>query len=302
MTDTGVLRCGIVAVVGAPNAGKSTLVNRLVGAKVSIVTHKVQTTRTRIRGIAMQGDAQIVFIDTPGIFVAKRRLERAMVQAAWASVEDADVALVIHDAGRSQISAETRQVIEGLAEARCEVVLVLNKVDLIRREKLLELASELSGMGTFSKVFMLSALNGDGTEDLMTYLTSRMPEGPWLFPEDQLSDLSLRMLAAEITREKLFLNLHQELPYALTVETESWEDFKDGSARVQQVIYVGREQHKAICLGKGGKTIRLVRQAAQKEMEAAFGQPVHLFLFVKVRENWINDPERYRNLGLEFDA
>ncbi|HEY9550299.1 MAG TPA: GTPase Era [Kiloniellaceae bacterium] len=302
MTDTGILRCGIVAVVGAPNAGKSTLVNRLVGAKVSIVTHKVQTTRTRIRGIAMQGDAQIVFIDTPGIFVAKRRLERAMVQAAWASVEDADVALVIHDAGRSQISAETRQVIEGLAEARCEVVLVLNKVDLVRREKLLELTSELSGMGTFSKVFMLSALNGDGTEDLMAYLSSRMPEGPWLFPEDQLSDLSLRMLAAEITREKLFLNLHQELPYALTVETESWEDFKDGSARVQQVIYVGREQHKAICLGKGGKTIRLVRQAAQKEMETAFGQPVHLFLFVKVRENWINDPERYRNLGLEFDA
>lgn len=302
MTGADAQRCGIVAVVGAPNAGKSTLVNQLVGAKVSIVTHKVQTTRTRIRGIAVQGNAQVVFVDTPGIFVAKRRLERAMVQAAWASVEDADVALVIHDAGRSQISAETRQVIEGLAEARCEVVLVLNKVDLVRREKLLELASELSAMGTFSKVFMLSALNGDGTGDLMNYLTSRLPEGPWLFPEDQLSDLSLRTLAAEITREKLFLNLHQELPYALTVETESWEDFKNGSARVQQVIYVGREQHKAICLGKGGKTIRVVRQSAQKEMEAAFGQPIHLFLFVKVRENWINDPERYRNLGLEFDA
>ena len=298
----GARRSGIVAVVGAPNAGKSTLVNQLVGAKVSIVTHKVQTTRTRIRGIAVEGDAQIVFVDTPGIFTAKRRLERAMVQAAWAGVEDADVVLVIHDAGRRQISDETRQVIEGLAGARSEVVLVLNKVDLVKREKLLELAAELSGLGSFSKVFMISALNGDGTQDLMAYLAKRMPVGPWLFPEDQLSDLSLRMLAAEITREKLFLNLHEELPYALTVETESWEDFKDGSARVQQVIYVGRDQHKAICLGKGGKTIRLVREAAQKEMEAAFGQRIHLFLFVKVRENWINDPERYRNLGLDFDA
>jgi len=298
----GARRCGIVAVVGAPNAGKSTLVNQLVGAKVSIVTHKVQTTRTRIRGIAVHGDAQIVFVDTPGIFTAKRRLERAMVQAAWAGVEDADVVLVIHDAGRRHISDETRQVIEGLAGARSEVVLVLNKVDLVKREKLLELAAELSGLGSFSKVFMISALNGDGTKDLMGYLAKRMPEGPWLFPEDQLSDLSLRMLAAEITREKLFLNLHEELPYALTVETESWEDFKDGSARVQQVVYVGREQHKAICLGKGGKTIRLVREAAQKEMEAAIGQRIHLFLFVKVRENWINDPERYRNLGLDFDA
>ena len=298
----GAQRCGIVAVVGAPNAGKSTLVNQLVGAKVSIVTHKVQTTRTRIRGIAAQGGAQIVFVDTPGIFTAKRRLERAMVQAAWAGVEDADVVLVIHDAGRREISDETRQVIKGLAESPSEVVLVLNKVDLVKREKLLALAAELSGLGRFSKVFMISALNGDGTRDLMDYVASRMPESPWLFPEDQLSDLSLRMLAAEITREKLFLNLHEELPYALTVETESWEDFKDGSARVQQVIYVGREQHKAICLGKGGKTIRVVRETAQKEMEAAFGQRVHLFLFVKVRENWINDPERYRNLGLDFDA
>jgi len=303
MTEAGsVHRCGIVAVVGAPNAGKSTLVNHLVGAKISIVTHKVQTTRTRIRGIAVHGDSQIVFVDTPGIFVAKRRLERAMVQAAWAGVEDADVALVIHDAGRREISDETRQVIAGLADARCEVVLVLNKVDLIKREKLLDLAAALSGLGKFSKVFMVSALNGDGMQDLIGYLATRMPEGPWLFPEDQLSDLSLRMLAAEITREKLFLNLHQELPYALTVETEKWEEFKNGSVRIEQIVYVGREQHKAICLGKGGKTIRLVRQAAQKEMEEAFGQPVHLFLFVKVRENWINDPERYRNLGLEFDA
>jgi GTP-binding protein Era len=288
--------------VGAPNAGKSTLVNHLVGAKISIVTHKVQTTRTRIRGIAAHDDSQIIFVDTPGIFTAKRRLERAMVQAAWAGVEDADVVLVIHDAGRREIPEETRQVIAGLANARCEVALVLNKVDLIKREKLLKLAAELSDLGKFSKVFMVSALNGDGMQDLIGYLANRMPVGTWLFPEDQLSDLSLRMLAAEITREKLFLNLHQELPYALTVETESWEEFKDGSARIEQTVYVGREQHKGICLGKGGKTIRLVRQAAQKDMEEAFGQPVHLFLFVKVRENWINDPERYRNLGLEFDA
>ncbi len=295
-------RCGFVAVVGAPNAGKSTLVNQLVGAKVSIVTHKVQTTRTRVRGIAVHGNSQIVFIDTPGIFMAKRRLERAMVQAAWAGVEDADVVLVIHDAGRKKISDDARRVIEGLADSRCELVLVLNKVDLVKRERLLELAAELSTMADFSKVFMISALTGDGLEDLLDYLAGRMPEGPWHFPEDQLSDISLRLLAAEITREKLFLNLHQELPYALTVESEGWEEFKDGSVRIEQTIYVGREQHKAMCLGKGGKTIRMVREAAQKEMEEAFGQPVHLFLFVKVRENWINDPERYRNLGLEFDA
>lgn len=295
-------RCGFVAVLGAPNAGKSTLVNQLVGAKVSIVTHKVQTTRTRVRGIAIHGSSQIVFIDTPGIFTAKRRLERAMVQAAWAGVEDADVVLVIHDAGRKKISDDTRRVIEGLAGSRCELVLVLNKVDLVKREKLLELAAELAAMADFSKVFMISALTGDGLEDMLDYLAGRMPEGPWHFPEDQLSDISLRLLAAEITREKLFLNLHQELPYALTVESEGWEEFKDGSVRIEQTIYVGREQHKAMCLGKGGKTIRMVREAAQKEMEEAFGQPVHLFLFVKVRENWINDPERYRNLGLEFDA
>jgi GTP-binding protein Era len=295
-------RCGFVAVIGAPNAGKSTLVNQLVGAKVSIVTHKVQTTRTRVRGIAVHGDSQIVFIDTPGIFAAKRRLERAMVQAAWAGIEDADVAMVIHDCSRKNISDDARQVLEGIAKATCEKVLVLNKVDLVPRERLLDLAARLSEMADFSKVFMISALTGDGLEDLIAYLARRMPEGPWHFPEDQLSDISLRLLAAEITREKLFLNLHQELPYALTVETDSWEDFQDGSARVEQTIFVGREQHKAICLGKGGKTIRVVRQTAQKEMEAAFGQPVHLFLFVKVRENWLNDPERYRNLGLEFDA
>jgi len=295
-------RCGFVAVVGAPNAGKSTLVNRLVGAKVSIVTHKVQTTRTRVRGIAVHGNSQIVFIDTPGIFTAKRRLERAMVQAAWAGLEDADVAVAVHDCSRKNISDDARQVIEGVGKASREKLLVLNKVDLVKRERLLDLTARLSVMADFSKVFMISALTGDGLDDLIAYLATRMPEGPWHFPEDQLSDISLRLLAAEITREKLFLNLHQELPYALTVETDSWEDFQDGSARVEQTIFVGREQHKAMCLGKGGKTIRSVRQTAQKEMEEAFGQPIHLFLFVKVRENWLNDPERYRNLGLEFDA
>lgn len=295
-------RCGFVAVVGAPNAGKSTLVNRLVGAKVSIVTHKVQTTRTRVRGIAMAGDSQIVFVDTPGIFAAKRRLERAMVQAAWAGIEDADVVLVVHDASRKNISDDARLVIEGLTDTSHPPVLVLNKIDLVKRERLLALTAQLSEAGQFSEVFMVSAETGDGIADLTEFLAARMPVGPWHFPEDQLSDITLRLMAAEITREKLFLNLHQELPYALTVESEGWEEFKDGSVRVQQTVYVARDQHKAMCLGKGGRTIRAVREAAQAELEAFLGQTVHLFIFVKVRENWINDPERYRMLGLEFDA
>lgn len=295
-------RCGFVAVVGAPNAGKSTLVNRLVGAKVSIVTHKVQTTRTRVRGIAIAGDSQIVFVDTPGIFAAKRRLERAMVQAAWAGIEDADVVLVVHDASRKNISDDARMVIEGLADTSHRPVLVLNKIDLVKRERLLALTAQLTEAGQFSEVFMVSAETGDGIADLTEFLAARMPIGPWHFPEDQLSDVTLRLMAAEITREKLFLNLHQELPYALTVESEGWEEFKDGSVRVQQTVYVARDQHKAMCLGKGGRTIRAVRESAQAELEEVLGQPVHLFIFVKVRENWINDPERYRMLGLEFDA
>lgn len=295
-------RCGFVAVVGAPNAGKSTLVNRLVGAKVSIVTHKVQTTRTRVRGIAIAGDSQIVFVDTPGIFAAKRRLERAMVQAAWTGIEDADVVLVVHDASRKNISDDARMVIEGLADTSHRPVLVLNKIDLVKRERLLALTAQLSEAGQFSEVFMVSAETGDGIADLTEFLAARMPIGPWHFPEDQLSDVTLRLMAAEITREKLFLNLHQELPYALTVESEGWEEFKDGSVRVQQTVYVARDQHKAMCLGKGGRTIRAVREAAQAELEEVLGQAVHLFIFVKVRENWINDPERYRMLGLEFDA
>lgn len=295
-------RCGFVAVVGAPNAGKSTLVNSLVGAKVSIVTHKVQTTRTRVRGIGISGNSQIIFVDTPGIFTAKRRLERAMVQAAWAGVEDADVVLVIHDASRKKISDEARMVIEGLADRPCELVLVLNKIDLVKRERLLSLAAELSESAEFSRVFMISAHSGDGIDDLMEFLAARMPLGPWHFPEDQLSDTTLRLMASEVTREKLFLNLHQELPYALTVETENWQEFNDGSVRIEQTVYVAREQHKAMCLGKGGKSIRAVREAAQRELQETLGQAVHLFIFVKVRENWINDPERYRILGLEFDA
>lgn len=295
-------RCGFVAIVGAPNAGKSTLVNQLVGAKVSIVTHKVQTTRTRVRGIAVCGNSQIVFVDTPGIFTAKRRLERAMVQAAWAGVEDADVVVVVHDASRRKVSDEARMVIEGLSDRPGELILVLNKIDLVQRERLLEITKELSQSVDFSRVFMISALSGDGTDDLLQYLAGRMPLGPWHFPEDQLSDVTLRLLASEVTREKLFLNLHQELPYALTVETESWEEFQDGSVRIEQVVYVAREQYKAMCLGKGGRNIRAVREAAQQELESTLGQKVHLFLFVKVRENWINDPERYRMLGLEFDA
>ncbi len=291
-----------MAVVGAPNAGKSTLVNHLVGAKVSIVTHKVQTTRTPIRGIAIHGNSQIVFVDTPGIFTAKRRLERAMVQAAWAGVEDADVVVIVHDASRSKISDEARMVIEGLSNKACELVLALNKIDLVKRERLLEITEKLCQTTDFSKVFMISALSGDGTEDLLQYLAARMPLGPWHFPEDQLSDVTLRLLASEVTREKLFLNLHQELPYALTVETESWEEFQDGSVRIEQVVYVAREQHKAMCLGKGGRNIRAVRESAQQELQSTLGQKVHLFLYVKVRENWINDPERYRGLGLEFDA
>ena len=295
-------RCGFVAVVGAPNAGKSTLVNRLVGAKVSIVTHKVQTTRTRIRGIAVEGESQMVFVDTPGIFNAKRRLERAMVQAAWAGIEDADIVLVVHDASKKRVSDEARMVITGIPEASREVILVLNKIDLVKRERLLELTAELSQAREFAEVFMISASSGDGVADLSEFLARRMPPSPWHFPEDQISDITLRLMASEITREKLFLNLHQELPYSLTVESESWQEFDDGSVRIEQSVFVAREQHKAMCLGKGGKTIRAVRQAAQVDLEQVLGQPVHLFIFVKVRENWLNDPERYRVLGLEFDA
>ena len=293
-------RCGVVALAGAPNAGKSTLVNSLVGAKVSIVTRKVQTTRMRLRAIAKHGETQIVFMDMPGIFSPKRRLERAMVAAAWTGVHDADVVVVVFDAGRRAIDRDTRLILDGLKKKRRRAVLALNKIDLIKRERLLRLAAQFEEEGIFDRIFMISALQGDGVGDLMADLERRMPEGPWLFPEDQLSDLPLRHMAAEATREKLFLRLHQELPYALTVETDAWEEFKNGSVKIEQTIYVQRPTQKAIVLGKRGQQIKQIREETQKELEEMLGQRVHLFLFVKVRENWIEDPERYQSLGLDF--
>lgn len=298
----GVHRCGVVALLGAPNAGKSTLLNGLVGAKISIVTHKVQTTRARIRGIAMEGDSQIVLVDTPGIFTAERRLERAMVAAAWAGARDADRVVLIYDAARARMGKDTRMIIDGLKKTKRRAVLVLNKIDTIKRDRLLELIALFDAEGIFDETFMISALKGDGVKDLMTYLAKSVPVGEWLFPDDQLSDLPMRLLAAEVTREKLFLHLHQELPYALTVETETWEDFKDGSARLEQTIYVQRDQHKSICLGKKGQMIRRIREEAQADLEIMTERKIHLFLFVKVRERWVDDPERYREWGLEFNA
>jgi len=300
-SEAGPKRCGFAALLGAPNAGKSTLLNALVGEKISIVTPKVQTTRSRIRGIVIEGASQIVFVDTPGIFQPKRRLERAMVAAAWAGARDADLVVLLYDASRKRVDEDTRRILDGLKRQERRAVLALNKIDAIRRDKLLALAAAFEAEGLFERIFMISALTGDGVDDLRRYLAGLLPEGPWLYPEDQLSDLPLRLLAAEVTREKLFLKLHQELPYALTVETERWEDFKDGSVKIEQTIYLQRESQKAIVLGKGGRTIKELRAAAQGELAAMLERPVHLFLFVKVREGWIDDPERYREWGLEFD-
>jgi GTP-binding protein Era len=294
-------RCGVVALIGAPNVGKSTLLNAMLGSKVSIVTHKVQTTRARVRGIAIRGDAQIIFIDTPGIFEPRRRLERAMVAAAWSVVGDADITALLYDARREKRDPDTRRILEGLRERGARAVLVLNKIDLVKRENLLRLAADFEAEGLFDRIFMISAYNGDGVGDLLDYFAETVPEGVWLYPEDQISDLPLRLLAAEITREKLFLRLHQELPYGLTVETESWQEFKNGDVRIQQVVYLSRPQHKAMCLGKGGQRIKEIRESAQRELEQLLECRVHLFLHLKVRENWIEDPERYRYLGLEFN-
>lgn len=296
-------RCGVVALIGAPNAGKSTLLNRMVGAKVSIVTHKVQTTRARVRGVAIDGAAQIVFADTPGIFArTRRRLERAMVHAAWTSAEDADVVVLLYDAARRQIDDDTLTIVERLKAIDRPCVLALNKIDRIRREKLLELAARFDAEGVFTRIFMISAETGDGVGDLKHWLAARMPAGPWLYPGDQLSDLSLRLLAAEVTREKLFLKLHEELPYALTVETDDWRTFDDGSARIEQTVYVERESQKRIVVGRQGETIRKVREAAQRELEDELACAVHLFIFVKVREHWTEDPERYGPWGLAYDV
>lgn len=298
-------RCGFVALVGAPNVGKSTLMNNLVGAKVSIVTPKVQTTRTRVLGICIRGASQLVFVDTPGIFMPKRRLERAMVRAAWRGAADADMAVVLVDAAQGRegaVDTDTGRIIEGLKRGERKAILALNKIDLVKRETLLGLAEELGRTGVFTNTFMISALTGDGVADLSDFLAASVPEGPWLFPEDQLSDMPERLLAAEITREKLFLQLHQELPYSLAVETESWEEFDDGSVKINQIIYIQRDSQKAIVLGKGGRQIKAVGRAAREELGALFGRRVHLFLHVKVRPDWIDDPERYRDLGLDYNA
>ena len=295
-----VKRCGFVAVLGPPNAGKSTLTNALVGSKVSIVTPKVQTTRARITAIAMHGQAQIVFVDTPGIFnKTKQRLEKAMVAAAWSGAEDADLRVLLVDAERG-IDGNTRGIIEGMKKAKMKAVLVLNKIDLVARESLLALADNLDKEGVFTEVFMLSALQGDGVADLLAAVAGKIPEGPWHYPKDQLADISERLLAAEITREKLFLQLHQELPYAATVETEAWKEVKGGALRIEQVIYVRRGTQKAIVLGKGGQQIKQIGAEARAEMMEIFGVTVHLFLFVKVREKWQDDPERYREMGLGY--
>ena len=294
-------RCGFVAIIGAPNAGKSTLVNMLVGAKVAIVTPKVQTTRTRLLGIALQGQAQIVLVDTPGIFRPRRRFERAMVKAAWKGASDADEIVLLVDANANPPEQETLDIVAGLKEAGRTAILALNKADEAPRQNLLELAQSLGAEGIFTETFMISALTGDGVEDLKDGLARRLPEGPWLYPEDQISDAPMRFLAAEITREKLFMQLHQEVPYATLVETESWDEFDDGSVKLGQIIYVQREGQKAIVLGKAGSRIRAVRVAAQAELEAMLGRKVHLFLFVKLREHWSDDPHLYREMGLDYE-
>ena len=309
MTDTGgdgsnvaiATRCGYVALVGAPNAGKSTLLNALVGAKVSIVSPKVQTTRSRVLGIAMHDRSQIIFVDTPGIFRPRRRLERAMVAAAWAGVGDADVIVLVVDSVRG-IDPDTQRIVDDLAAAGRRAVLALTKIDKVKRETLLGLADQLSRIGIFDRVFMVSGVTGSGVDDLRTHLAAAVPEGPWLFPEDQLSDMPQRLLAAEITREQVFLQLHDELPYASTVETEAWEEFGDGSAKISQTIYVQRDTQKAIVMGQGGRQIKRIGARARQELEAAFGHRVHLFLFVKVRENWTEDRERYEAMRLDFDS
>lgn len=294
-------RAGFVALIGEPNAGKSTLTNRMVGAKVSIVTHKVQTTRARIRGVAIEGDAQIVFVDTPGLFRPRRRLDRAMVAAAWGGAADADVTVLLVEAHRG-ITEGVERILEGLEDIGKGriVALAINKIDKVQSEKLLSLTKELNDRYDFAETFMISAEKGHGTEHLRQWLADKLPEGPWLYPEDQIADLPMRMIAAEMTREKLTLRLHQELPYQMTVETESWEERKDGSARIEQIIYVMRDGHKGIVLGNKGETIKAVSKASREELEEFLGRRVHLFLQVKVRPNWLEEAERYSEMGLNF--
>lgn len=294
-------RAGFIALIGEPNAGKSTLLNRMVGAKVSIVTHKVQTTRARIRGVAMEGEAQLVFVDTPGLFKPRRRLDRAMVAAAWGGAADSDVVVLLVEAHRG-ITEGVGHILDALGEATKgrKVALAINKIDRVKSEALLGLTEELNARFPFERTFMISAERGHGVDDLREWLAGEVPEGPWLYPEDQIADLPMRMIAAEMTREKLTLRLHQELPYQLTVETESWEERKDGSARIDQVVYVARDGHKGIILGRKGETIKAVSQAAREELEEFLGRKVHLFLQVKVRPGWLDEAERYSEMGLEF--
>ena len=320
MTETS---CGFVALIGAPNAGKSTLINALVGSKVSVVSRKAQTTRSTVRGIVIEGAAQIVFVDTPGLFAPKRRLDRAMAASAWGAAADADVLALLIDARQeihgaakgdrdaqkatpsaapalAPVSEQTEKILRTLSESKTPKVLVLNKIDLVDRTALLALAEKLNAALKFEETFMISAMTGDGLEQLRARLGRMMPPGPWLYPEDQITDAPIRALAAEITREKLFERLHDELPYQATVETDSWKELPDGSVRIEQTIFVSRDSHKKIVLGEGGRTIKAIGTAARKEIAEANDGPVHLFLFVKVRANWLDDPERYRAMGLEF--
>ena len=295
-------RAGFVALIGEPNAGKSTLTNRMVGAKVSIVTHKVQTTRARIRGIAMAGQAQIVFVDTPGLFRPRRRLDRAMVAAAWGGAADADIVVLLIEAHRGMTEG-VKAILEALRERigrKQQVALAINKIDKVKAEALLRLTRDMNDAYPFARTFLISAERGHGTEDLRDWLAASLPEGEWLYPEDQIADLPLRMIAAEMTREKCTLRLHQELPYELTVETESWQEREDGSARIDQVIYVAREGHKGIVLGHKGETIKAISTAARADITAFLERPVHLFLQVKVRQNWLDEAERYGEMGLDF--
>jgi len=292
-------RCGFIALIGAPNAGKSTLTNALTGSKVAIVTPKVQTTRALVRGIALAGSAQLIFVDTPGIFAPKRRLDRAMVTTAWTGAHDADLVAVLIDP-KAGFDAEAEAIFAKLDDIRQPKILVINKVDIAEKPRLLDLAQQLNTRAKFAVTFMVSALTGDGVGDLRDWLAAHVPEGPWHYPEDEVSDAPLRQLAAEITREQLFLKLHQELPYQSTVETETWTERKDGSVRIEQTIYVERESQRKIVLGKEGRSIRAIGAAARRELAEILEKPVHLFLFVKVRESWGDDPERYRAMGLEY--
>lgn len=297
-SPSGPRRCGFVALIGPPNAGKSTLANQLVGAKVSIVSHKAQTTRARIRAIALVGQSQLIFVDTPGIFQPKRRLDRAMVETAWSEARDADIDVALIDSARG-LEAEAERLLDGLTGA-VPAVLALNKVDLVRKEALLALAESANARAAFERTFMLSALTGDGVADLAAYLAEAVPEGPWLYPEDEITDIPLRQTAAEITREKVYMHLHDELPYASHVETTAWTELSDGAVRIEQTIYVERDSQKKIVLGRGGRAIKRISMESRQELGEILERPVHLFLFVKVRARWGEDPERYREMGLDF--